>query len=177
MQVVPAFPLWPPFPGFISETPGAGKTCFFPFPGLDNWATRRRQLRCSGDCWSAPVVFSHSPVICSSFLASWLLSNGIPACLRTSSRRISRRLRSGRKWLASSSSTAATILNERRSTITTSTCHWDTCQRHDVWPLFAIFMPAKYFRYWCCPLCTISSSLIGVVFLVSTPALRFSFNR
>ncbi len=30
------------------------------------------------------------------------------------------------KWLASSSSTAATILNERRSTITTSTCHWDT---------------------------------------------------
>lgn len=23
-------------PGFIAETPGAGKTCFFPFPGLDN---------------------------------------------------------------------------------------------------------------------------------------------
>ncbi|EPQ8464622.1 hypothetical protein ACUWQO_003835, partial [Escherichia coli] len=24
------------FPVFITETPGAGKTCFFPFPGLDN---------------------------------------------------------------------------------------------------------------------------------------------
>ncbi|EBX8733293.1 hypothetical protein DTU32_20425 [Salmonella enterica subsp. enterica serovar Sendai] len=23
-------------PVFIAETPGAGKTCFFPFPGLDN---------------------------------------------------------------------------------------------------------------------------------------------
>ncbi|OKX01541.1 hypothetical protein AWP80_09120 [Escherichia coli] len=24
------------FPLFTTETPGAGKTCFFPFPGLDN---------------------------------------------------------------------------------------------------------------------------------------------
>ncbi|MFX1183267.1 hypothetical protein ABEM58_21695, partial [Escherichia coli] len=30
------FPPVPPFPGFYSETPGTGKTCFFPSPGLDN---------------------------------------------------------------------------------------------------------------------------------------------
>ncbi|EBH7155010.1 hypothetical protein CW556_22520 [Salmonella enterica] len=30
-------------PVFYSETPGTGKTCFFPFPGLDNDAERRRQ--------------------------------------------------------------------------------------------------------------------------------------
>ncbi|EFN7251227.1 hypothetical protein EIG49_20940 [Escherichia coli O2:H14] len=30
-------------PVFIAKTPGAGKTCFFPFPGLDNDAERRRQ--------------------------------------------------------------------------------------------------------------------------------------
>lgn len=29
----------------------------------------------------------------------------------------------------------------------------------------------------CCPLSAISSSLIGVAFFASTPALRFSFNR
>ena len=47
------------------------------------------------------------------------------------------------------------------------------CQCHDP----AIFVPARYFRYWCCPLFTISSSLTGVAFWVITTALRFSFNR
>lgn len=37
--------------------------------------------------------------------------------------------------------------------------------------------PLRYFCYWCCPLSTISSSLIGVALFASTPALRFSFNR
>lgn len=65
------------------ETPGAGKTCFFPFPG---WTTEQREGVSYDVPMTAepPVVFSDSPVIYSSFLALWLLSNGIPACLRTS---------------------------------------------------------------------------------------------
>lgn len=58
-------------PVFVTETPGARKTCFFPFPR--GGATEQRNT----------------------------------SRLRTSSRRISRRLRSARKWLASSNSTAA----------------------------------------------------------------------
>ncbi|EAA9231818.1 hypothetical protein JO04_23105 [Salmonella enterica subsp. enterica serovar Give] len=32
----PVTDYYPHLPVFVTETPGAGKTCFFPFPGLDN---------------------------------------------------------------------------------------------------------------------------------------------
>ncbi|ECD3768640.1 hypothetical protein E0S08_20610 [Salmonella enterica subsp. enterica serovar Onderstepoort] len=41
----PVTDYYPHLPVFVTETPGAGKTCFFSLPGLDNRATRRRQHR------------------------------------------------------------------------------------------------------------------------------------
>lgn len=32
----PVADYYPHLPVFVTETPGEGKTCFFPFPGLDN---------------------------------------------------------------------------------------------------------------------------------------------
>ncbi len=70
------------------ETPGAGKTCFFRFRG---WTTEQRE----GVSYDVPVMLISPCCIqpfsghLQQFSGSWLLSNGIPACLRTSSRRIS----------------------------------------------------------------------------------------
>nr|ADX60379.1 hypothetical protein PC15-K-010 [Klebsiella pneumoniae] len=83
------------------------------------------------DFSSAPAsrYFRNSTTFLTRLSESRSRSSGMPACLRTSSSRISRRIRCFFWCEASSSSTAPMIAKVWMSTMTTSQCHCDAIRK------------------------------------------------